>query len=324
MATLSLETDPLVYSRYGSQRLRSLTQSKSRSGKISRSKWWKLTLPFLQRLTTFYRWTTVVQWGWSSNSGGVLRWFYLLLLTNACIQALNIVIRMLPMQTHPYNSRSFFTDTEIKNVGHGFQLRRGYFQSLRPAIGRLLLNIDLSTGMFYKDGSVIDIALEVVGNRDPNALSMERGLPNSVFRDLERYLKNVRVSVRPAAAGSPPHIVTISSLTREGASRIIFPQRDGTSTNVAAYFRQLSGRPLQYPNIICAKVSVWEFHPVSCSSRLSCPRLPKEQCYHSNVAPSCRGNLPACRYPQRSPERWWSFLRKGQKIDCRVLGMGSG
>ncbi|KAJ3855572.1 argonaute-like protein [Lentinula lateritia] len=174
----------------------------------------------------------------------------------ATLGALNIVIRMLPMQTHPYNSKSFFTDTEIKNVGHGFQLRRGYFQSLRPAIGRLLLNIDLSTGMFYKDGSVIDIALEVVGNRDPNALSMERGLPNSVFRDLERYLKNVRVSVRPAAAGSPPHIVTISSLTREGASRIIFQQRDGTSTNVAAYFRQLSGRPLQYPNIICAKLTV--------------------------------------------------------------------
>ncbi|GAW01092.1 argonaute-like protein [Lentinula edodes] len=173
----------------------------------------------------------------------------------ATLGALNIVIRMLPMQTHPYNSKSFFTDTEIKNVGHGFQLRRGYFQSLRPAIGRLLLNIDLSTGMFYKDGSVIDIALEVVGNRDPNALSMERGLPNSVFRDLERYLKNVRVSVRPAAAGSPPHIVTISSLTREGASRIIFQQRDGTSTNVAAYFRQLSGRPLQYPNIICAKTA---------------------------------------------------------------------
>ncbi|KAJ3794428.1 argonaute-like protein [Lentinula aff. detonsa] len=171
------------------------------------------------------------------------------------LTALNIVIRMLPMQTHAFNARSFFTDTEIKNVGHGFQLRRGYFQSLRPAIGHLLLNIDLTTGMFFRSGPLIEVALEVVNHRDPGALSLARGLPDRVFRELERFLKGVRVSVQPAARGSAANVVTISSLTREGARGHVFKLQDGTSTDVASYFRRLSGQALNYPDIICAKTA---------------------------------------------------------------------
>ncbi|KAJ4500182.1 Piwi domain-containing protein [Lentinula lateritia] len=164
------------------------------------------------------------------------------------LTALNVVIRMLPMQNYPFNSRSFFIKTDFKNVGHGFQLRRGYFQSLRPSPGHLLLNIDLSTGMFYKPGPLIGVALEIVSNArnpDPNLLSTDRGLPDRIFKDLERFLKNVRVSVQPATARSPPKVHTISSLTREGAQGITFNTRDGTPTTVASYFHNLSGRALR-------------------------------------------------------------------------------
>ncbi|KAJ3888986.1 argonaute-like protein [Lentinula edodes] len=174
------------------------------------------------------------------------------------LTALNVVIRMLPMQNYPFNSRSFFIKTDFKNVGHGFQLRRGYFQSLRPSPGHLLLNIDLSTGMFYKPGPLIGVALEIVSNArnpDPNLLSTDRGLPDRIFKDLERFLKNVRVSVQPATARSPPKVHTISTLTREGAQGITFNTRDGTPTTVASYFHNLSGRALRYPDIICAKTA---------------------------------------------------------------------
>ncbi|KAJ3805205.1 argonaute-like protein [Lentinula aff. lateritia] len=174
------------------------------------------------------------------------------------LTALNVVIRMLPIQNYPFNSRSFFIKTDFKNVGHGFQLRRGYFQSLRPSPGHLLLNIDLSTGMFYKPGPLIGVALEIVSNArnpDPNILSTDRGLPDRIFKDLERFLKNVRVSVQPATASSPPKVHTISSLTREGAQGITFNTRDGTPTTVASYFHNLSGRALRYPDIICAKTA---------------------------------------------------------------------
>lgn len=170
------------------------------------------------------------------------------------IKALNVVIRMLPIQTNPFNARSFFTNTETRDVGFGFQLWRGYFQSLRAGPGRLLLNIDLSTDMFYKPGPLIDIALEVLKQRDPNMLSTKRGLPARILKELERFLRTVRVSVQPATRGSPPRIVSITSLTSEGAQDIVFSSQEGQQTNVAAYFKHLSGQPLCYPQMICAKV----------------------------------------------------------------------
>lgn len=167
------------------------------------------------------------------------------------LKALNVVIRMLPLQTHPFNTRSFFTDAEKKDVGQGFQLWRGYFQSLRPASGRLLVNIDLSTGMFYKPGPLMNIALEASGLRDPRDLTAT-AFDHRRLRELERFLSGVRVSVQPAGGG-PPNIVVIHSLTREGATNIRF-EREGRQTNVAAYYRELTNRALQFPNMICAKV----------------------------------------------------------------------
>jgi eukaryotic translation initiation factor 2C len=54
---------------------------------------------------------------------------------------------MEPTMKYPFNIRSFFTDQECKRIGGGLELWRGYFQSVRPAIGRILINIDISTGM---------------------------------------------------------------------------------------------------------------------------------------------------------------------------------
>lgn len=44
------------------------------------------------------------------------------------ITALNVAVRMVPTQKWPFNSRSFFTNTDIKPLDGGFELWRGYFQ----------------------------------------------------------------------------------------------------------------------------------------------------------------------------------------------------
>ncbi|GLB35650.1 putative argonaute family protein [Lyophyllum shimeji] len=66
------------------------------------------------------------------------------------IMALNVVIRMDPSERLPFNVRSFFTDRETKNLGGGIVLWRGYFQSVRPGLGHMLVNVDISTGMMYQ------------------------------------------------------------------------------------------------------------------------------------------------------------------------------
>ena len=90
-------------------------------------------------------------------------------------QALNIAIRMEPSVRYPSNKYCFFTAQETRSIGAGIVLWRGYFQSLRPAIDRMLINIDISTGAMYRSGGLIDLALEFLGKSTPNALAPHRG-----------------------------------------------------------------------------------------------------------------------------------------------------
>lgn len=57
---------------------------------------------------------------------------------------------MAPTQKYPFNVRSFFTPQGAKPIGGGLVLWRGYFQSIRPSPGRMLVNIDISTGAMFK------------------------------------------------------------------------------------------------------------------------------------------------------------------------------
>jgi eukaryotic translation initiation factor 2C len=56
---------------------------------------------------------------------------------------------MEPSMNFPFNIRSFFTPRETKDIGGGLELWRGYFQSVRPAPGRMLINMDIATGAMY-------------------------------------------------------------------------------------------------------------------------------------------------------------------------------
>ncbi|KAK0435063.1 hypothetical protein EV421DRAFT_1262544 [Armillaria borealis] len=69
------------------------------------------------------------------------------------LTALNIVIRMVPSLNHPFRVRSFYSD-KIKAplANTGLEAWQGYFQSVRPALNRLLVNIDISTGVMFKPG----------------------------------------------------------------------------------------------------------------------------------------------------------------------------
>jgi len=56
---------------------------------------------------------------------------------------------MEPNLIYPFNARSFFTELETRDIGGGIVLWRGYFQSVRPAVGRMVINFDMSTGAMY-------------------------------------------------------------------------------------------------------------------------------------------------------------------------------
>jgi eukaryotic translation initiation factor 2C len=159
---------------------------------------------------------------------------------------------MEPIMKYPFNVRSFFTDTEQKEIGGGMVLWRGYFQSVRPAIGKMLINVDISTGCMYKPGPFINLCMEFFSCRDTNGLV--RSLTNERDRHrLQRFVANLRIKTRTRAGSSA--IRVLKKITSHGADRMTFTLREtNTTLTVADYFRQAQNRQLQYPSLPCVEV----------------------------------------------------------------------
>ena len=182
---------------------------------------------------------------------------------------------MEPTLAYPFNVRSFFTDRETRDIGGGIVLWRGYFQSVRPAIGRMVINIDISTGAMYMPGPLIDLALAVLGRPgNPNALAPRQGLSDRERIRLQRFITPGLKITTSYDSRQAPRLHDVKGLSREGARDLIFePARDQLTT-VAAYFRQKLKRPLHFPDVICVKVCMCPYaplliHPVFCSSQMA-------------------------------------------------------
>jgi eukaryotic translation initiation factor 2C len=165
---------------------------------------------------------------------------------------------MAPNLIHPFNVRSFFTDRETRDIGGGIVLWRGYFQSVRPAIGRMLINVDISTGAMYAPGPLIQLALSFLGFQHDrqDALAPNRGFPDRERIRLQRFITGIRITTshgqRDRGQGSRPRVV--KKLSKDGARDLTFELGNGQQQTVAEYFRGVLGRPLRYPDVICAEV----------------------------------------------------------------------
>ncbi|KAF7433014.1 hypothetical protein PC9H_004959 [Pleurotus ostreatus] len=170
------------------------------------------------------------------------------------ITALNVAVRMKPNQCHPFNVRSFFTDRERRDLGAGIEIWRGYFQSVRPVIGRMIVNVDISTGFMYKRGSLIGLCLDFFGRQDPNILSPKRGLPDRERLRLQRFLSGLRITTSHTHGGTRRITRVVKKLSTAGARDCTFTLREGGSSTVADYFARTVNRPLQYPDVLCIEV----------------------------------------------------------------------
>ena len=159
---------------------------------------------------------------------------------------------MEPNQIYPFNKRSFYIPEGREDIGGGIELWRGIFQSVRPTVDRLIVNIDLSTGMMYKEGPLLNLCIDFFGkasNTSPNAILTETRIRDIERHRLQKFLSGVRVRV--STTGDKERV--IRGLSKEGADRLTFKTQSGDQMTVAQYFQSL-GRPVQYPAVICALV----------------------------------------------------------------------
>jgi len=166
---------------------------------------------------------------------------------------------MAPNLRYPFNVRSFFTDRETRDIGGGIVLWRGYFQSVRPAIGRMLINVDISTGAMFMPGPLIGLALAHLNLNRPDALAPRRGLPDRERVRLQRFITGLKITTsyvqhEPGRQGPRPHVV--KKLSKEGARDLSFELDNGRRVTVAEYFQGVLGGPLRHPDVICVGVCI--------------------------------------------------------------------
>jgi eukaryotic translation initiation factor 2C len=157
---------------------------------------------------------------------------------------------MKPNEKYPFNVRSFFTPQGKRTIGNGIELWHGYFQSVRPTQNRMYINLDIATGVMYKDGPLTSLCLEFFGRPNTNMLSPQRGFPDRERLRLQRFLSGVRVIT---THGGRSRAYVVKKITAEGANARMFTNREGQTQSVADYFRTL-GSPLKFPDIVCVEV----------------------------------------------------------------------
>ena len=173
---------------------------------------------------------------------------------------------MEPSHHYPSNKSSFFPIQEPRPIGGGIELWRGYFQSVRPAIGRVLVNVNLSTGVMYRSGSFIDLALDFLGRAGtPNALSSHHGLPDRERLRLQQFISGIKVAT-PHHVQNPNRLRLVKKLTRDSARDHTFETGDGQTMTVLEYFRDILNIPLRFPDLICVEVrTTFSSYHLACS-----------------------------------------------------------
>ncbi|CAL1704410.1 unnamed protein product [Somion occarium] len=167
----------------------------------------------------------------------------------AAINALQLIVRQAANMRHgfPLQAKSFFTKDGAKELGGGLQAWRGYFQSVRPVLGRLLVNVDVTHSAVVKAGPLLDVAMEFCNFRDIRDLAALPTDPNPQrWLKLQRFLKGVLI--KPGSQ--------FAKWSKGRPIRALIPNAggyefhvNGQPTTVRQYFQQKYNFALRYSTV---------------------------------------------------------------------------
>jgi len=110
------------------------------------------------------------------------------------IQALDILIRHKPGLLYSTVGRSFFTPDGKQALDGGLEVWRGFYQSARPTVGKMMINIDISATAFFQPGALLEMVVKILKLRTPDDL--RRTSPPLNWQKVEKVIKGLRVTVK--------------------------------------------------------------------------------------------------------------------------------
>lgn len=176
------------------------------------------------------------------------------------IQALNILLGFGPSSDprittasgnkfYPFGSHP---QMEYADLGSGLRALRGYFTSVRTSLNRVLVNINVATGAFYKDGPLLETMAELY-NGPPQNQEQHRRLAAFV-KKLRVETNYLRESRSKGGVKRKVHTITDLSAYGKNSTNVYFMWKDPkkpsgpeVEKSVQEYFQQTHGIILKKP-----------------------------------------------------------------------------
>ncbi|CEO96269.1 Argonaute linker 2 domain containing protein [Plasmodiophora brassicae] len=160
-----------------------------------------------------------------------------------CVQALDVVLRTTPISTCTTIGSSFFSGRNTAPLDAGAEIWFGYHQSLRPAHGRLLVNLDVAATCFHRAQAVTDLIASVT--RKP----LEQ-IDESSRTAIRAELAGVKVCAKHRAGQKRKY--RVHDIDKQNALEFVFDIEENgklRKVNVAQYFEERYQVKLKYPNL---------------------------------------------------------------------------
>ncbi|KAK4502389.1 hypothetical protein PRZ48_005814 [Zasmidium cellare] len=179
------------------------------------------------------------------------------------VQVLNIIMAKAPNsanQVRKAGQNNFYPygthpGRQFQDLGKGLEALRGYYASVRPAVNRLLVNLNVTSGAFFKSMPLVQLVREFNGNNEQNEAFLRmlkvradyvkdgQGKPfMSKTKTIVGFAKSVEDKFTVKRCGNA-HEIKFSYVDRA------MPNPQPRQVTVNDYFRQHHGITLKQPNL---------------------------------------------------------------------------
>jgi eukaryotic translation initiation factor 2C len=151
--------------------------------------------------------------------------------TTTATNLLQLLLSQAKNQASPNTGRAYFTPEGKQPLrGMAVELWRGFYQAVRPSIGRMLVTVDTTVAAMYMPGPLIEVCMAVLDVREVRRLAL-RDPKHEDYKKIERHLKNKLILVK--TRDGPPRTKTVRGLVPGPVGRYEFhPSGSGPTTTV--------------------------------------------------------------------------------------------
>ncbi|KAF9435066.1 hypothetical protein BGZ76_006969, partial [Entomortierella beljakovae] len=187
-------------------------------------------------------------------------------MTNNCLTAimsLDVLLRHKPASMYVTVGRAFYTPVSKQLLAGPLEAWRGYYQSIRPTVKKLMVNIDTTATAFFQPGPLVEMAVKILGLRTP--ADLRRTAPPLNWIRVERVIKGLRIQTSHRQKAKKT--LKIFGLTKTSAQETVFklsadtrdvsgsnPPDPERETNIVEYFKNTYNITLSYPSLPCVTV----------------------------------------------------------------------